>query len=304
VTFGGIVDVAIDSAGRILVVDHVDQVVRIFDSQGRKAGVMGGPGEGPGEFRLPYRIAIAPDGMVYVFDQYQGRLSEFDRELRFIRSLLLQPTLTAADLAVTADAIVMTGIDRLSRTDARVIHVFGRSDGVRQRAFGRLLPARSPEVAREVGPGPFAIASDGRIWYATPGPYAIEVYARTGERELVLDRPNDFLPPAEDGFSLIASEGRVRMRVNPQAAMLAMWHGAGSRLYVMSRLLDERIVVDEFRAGDDGGRTVPVLVRSSVSAMPLLYPERMISPDTYLISTRDADGVRGLAKVRVRSGFP
>jgi len=49
--------------------------------------------------------------------------------------------------------------------------------------------------------GELAPARDGGIWYAQVAPYLIERYSRSGQLEIQVHRPNDFLPSAERRFS-------------------------------------------------------------------------------------------------------
>ncbi|MYA12060.1 MAG: hypothetical protein F4087_10575, partial [Gemmatimonadetes bacterium] len=62
--FGDVQSVAFDAAGNLLAFDQHDQSQRIYvvDSEGRLVREMGGPGEGPGEFKRAVAMAVMPDG--------------------------------------------------------------------------------------------------------------------------------------------------------------------------------------------------------------------------------------------------
>ncbi len=73
---GHVVGLAADGR-RIYVLDDQVPVVRVYDWEGRHLRDIGGEGEGPGEFRNPAGVAVGPDGLVYVHDGGQGRITVF-----------------------------------------------------------------------------------------------------------------------------------------------------------------------------------------------------------------------------------
>ncbi len=75
-----------DQAGRAHVLNMGDKTVRVYDSVGTLVRVVGGPGEGPGEFVAPADMAVAPDGTLYVLDVGNFRVSAFGTEDGLFRS--------------------------------------------------------------------------------------------------------------------------------------------------------------------------------------------------------------------------
>lgn len=65
-TFGDVTSLAVDSGGRIYVGDRISNSVRAFGLDGDHLGLVGGEGEGPGEFRWPEALALGPEGRLYV----------------------------------------------------------------------------------------------------------------------------------------------------------------------------------------------------------------------------------------------
>jgi DNA-binding beta-propeller fold protein YncE len=59
--------------------------VHRFGTDGAYRASWGEPGTGPGEFRLPHGIAVAPDGTVVVADRENSRLQFFSPDGRFLR---------------------------------------------------------------------------------------------------------------------------------------------------------------------------------------------------------------------------
>ena len=60
--FGDIVDVAVDHAGRLYVLDREFSEVRVFHPDGSLIDSFGRPGKGPGEFRKPMSITVSDSG--------------------------------------------------------------------------------------------------------------------------------------------------------------------------------------------------------------------------------------------------
>lgn len=87
--FGRIGDVAVDSEGRIYAADREAQHVKVIGPSGALETTIGGPGEGPGEFRLPRALALARGDSLYVFGL--RTLSVFSPETRaFVRRVEIQ----------------------------------------------------------------------------------------------------------------------------------------------------------------------------------------------------------------------
>jgi surface protein len=71
--FDGVQDTAIDSSGNVYTVEHTNQRVQKFDSNGNFISKWGTPGTGDGQFSLPVSIAIDSNNNVYVLDATQKK---------------------------------------------------------------------------------------------------------------------------------------------------------------------------------------------------------------------------------------
>lgn len=80
VLFGSIPGLAVNAAGQIFVGDGTSLDVRVFSADGDLIGRLGGPGEGPGEFRRITSLAVGSSGSVHVYDSRRRMLSSFDPE--------------------------------------------------------------------------------------------------------------------------------------------------------------------------------------------------------------------------------
>jgi len=84
--FSEITAVAIDGMDRVWVLDREDNVIKVFDGDGRFVRKIGGEGGGPGEFADPIGLAFGPDGQVWVCDPTNGRYAVFDTTGAYVKS--------------------------------------------------------------------------------------------------------------------------------------------------------------------------------------------------------------------------
>lgn len=303
VSFGGIGGVATDAAGRIFVADFRLQVIHVLNQSGRVLRTIGRAGDGPGEFRLPMRVAVAPDGHLFVYDAYQGRLSEYDTEHRFVRSHILTPRLSVRTMLATSTSVTFSGIDPNPAGSDAVLHEYSREHGTLIRSFGRIHVVRSPDLARRAPAGPVAPGPDGSWWYASPGPYRIEQYSAAGELLLRTERPNDFLGPAEEGIGVHSQGNRVTFSNRPRAVVSRLSLMPDGSLWHQVTLESGEVVTDRFEITRRGAQSVPRLAQSWVGRFPVL--SNSLGAGEFLVqSAEPATGAAGLMRVRIRGTTP
>jgi hypothetical protein len=66
------------SDGLIVVADAGSSSLRVFDANGSFTALIGGPGEGPGEFRSMHHFARLPGDSLLIYDLQLGRVTLFD----------------------------------------------------------------------------------------------------------------------------------------------------------------------------------------------------------------------------------
>jgi hypothetical protein len=86
VLFGNPVDALFDGQGRLVVADWKLNTLLVFDDEGALVQRIGGPGEGPGEFRMMSGVVRGPGDSLYVMDMQLRRVSVFSPEGVFGRS--------------------------------------------------------------------------------------------------------------------------------------------------------------------------------------------------------------------------
>jgi tripartite motif-containing protein 71 len=76
-------DTGVTDKGWVWVVDGGNHQLVLFDKQGRRQAVLGGPGKDEGQFQGPVGMDLGPKGELYVADRGNNRIQVFDSKLRF-----------------------------------------------------------------------------------------------------------------------------------------------------------------------------------------------------------------------------
>lgn len=90
-SFNEIRDIAVDSKGRVFVLDYQTEEIRLFGADGKFIRLVGRKGAGPGEYRQPNGIRLAPDGTLWVNDHRNARYTVFTAEGEFAKQVLATP---------------------------------------------------------------------------------------------------------------------------------------------------------------------------------------------------------------------
>lgn len=190
-SLGSIMAAQVAPDGGVYVVDHVNARIVAFDAEGRRRWVMGRRGRGPGEFQIPYRIDVRPDGTIFVFDVGVGEVTAVSPAGAFVARYRLPFALTQVDGLVALDGeLIVAGTTRHPAVRGRGIHRFQlRSPELRHLAsFGPLPSARDPAVLQMWGAGPLVRGPTGTLWYTRRLPYEIYAFDASG-RQLRVIRP-------------------------------------------------------------------------------------------------------------------
>ena len=91
VFFGNIFDMAVNSSGDIYVVDGQAASVYVLSETGELTDRIGRKGEGPGEFMRARNVVIGAGDAVFVFDNQNYRLSQFEPKThRYVYSTFVE----------------------------------------------------------------------------------------------------------------------------------------------------------------------------------------------------------------------
>ena len=103
---GGPSGLAVNGRGQVFVADYKGHRVSVFNQNGRYQYSFGSEGDGPGQFKNPDQICIAPDGLVYVTDG-NNRVQVLEQDGKFVRQFGKDVLKCPTGIAVTKDGHVV-----------------------------------------------------------------------------------------------------------------------------------------------------------------------------------------------------
>lgn len=204
---GALISGALASDGTIYVLDYEQARVVSLTNDGRLQWQAGRKGAQPGEFQLPYRITVRPDGALAVFDRGTNAISTFSSEGQFLGRATLPTRFFQLDNLVITDhgEVVTSGtIATEGVQDKHGIHVYKYVGSVLEpvRSFAPLPVVRDPIVYRFWGAGSLAISRDGSLLYVRRLPYEIYHYDPSGRQHGVLRPPFQLKGFPDDQFRI------------------------------------------------------------------------------------------------------
>jgi hypothetical protein len=137
--FSYMLDIAVDSAGNLLILDEDNPTIRAFDARGRFVDVAGRRGAGPGEFRRPWTVGLGVDGRIDVLDPGNARISTYrlsDNELRYSHDTPI--TFSAIDICLLGSRRYLLAREGLLLREVNAAGRIVREFGERERAEGEL----------------------------------------------------------------------------------------------------------------------------------------------------------------------
>jgi hypothetical protein len=182
---GTVDDVALDSAGRVLVLDMAFRMIRAFTPSGKPEFTVGGAGDGPVEFRTPIALWAAPDGAIVVVDVVHGaKWIALDRQRRPTLARRLPLVGAARGACVIADQLViispaMAPASGSVRAEETILRVYALSSG-QHRSFGEPYRTTNPIVRLILSEGVVGCADDGTIITALSWLPFVHGYRRDG----------------------------------------------------------------------------------------------------------------------------
>ena len=197
--FTVLLDADLGRNGTVYLVDMYNYQIVAVDPTGKIAWKSGGQGRGPGEFRTPYRLAVAPDGTVYVFDRFGSAISRFSSRGEFIDRRHVDFSFETVDgFVVHADGrIAISGTTSYGVPSDSAVHVFD-PDFRHLRSFAPLPTAENRMVLSYHGAGPITPTAEGNLIYVRRLPYDIYHYSIDGERLGTSEGPFKYDVTADD----------------------------------------------------------------------------------------------------------
>jgi hypothetical protein len=208
--FGKSIGFSADGLGNMYILDWDRKHIRKFAPDGKYLLTFGRQGQGPGEFTNPSTVRFAPDGSLYVSENWGNRLYFFDSDGRFLRQVTLPehiydiwitPAGTRLGIRHMAPRYVGQGATEDTHTifDDQFRPILELYKDVVDLKFpeDRSLAQRLADIHTYflARPNPVAAMSDdGRIYFGLTNTYAIDVYSPEGRKLRTISRD---IPAAE-----------------------------------------------------------------------------------------------------------
>jgi hypothetical protein len=202
-------DMTLDSQGRIWIADAMNKKVVVFDHDGKLIQTIGRAGDGPGEFRMPFKIA-ANDTVVRVYDLMHAAVQVYRSDGTYLvnhrgpratlgAALSAEGTLVNSVNGMDSALATIYSLDDSATTrlgplvappiaQPRAGHLFDLSNAIKAEVQkGRI----ATEARNMVSP---AIGSHGTVWLLVQAEHEIRKYSADGS--LLWRHPLD-VPEAE-----------------------------------------------------------------------------------------------------------
>ena len=153
--------------------------VGVFDQDGRLKKVLGGLGEGPGEFTFINHVVVGSGDTLYVYDHTQLRRSVFDPDHEFVRTDPIPAFMWQIVPLPSALMVVNSSISTRERV-GWPLHTIGPDGGVLH-SFGADPPVSRPDQSLLEHRG-IAIDTEGVLWVAPRKAYELSTYSEVGAR--------------------------------------------------------------------------------------------------------------------------
>jgi len=211
----------VDNNENIYILERRDQIIRVFNSNGRQINTIGAKGSGPGEFQeiLP-SMAMTNDGQLLIQDATSRRLSFFDISGRILKSvqrktrpgkflLIKEKSFFSTYLENSRDAYGLITSSRVKEIDFNGTEKEIEGDF----AVGRFVPIRMEGMMVYYNE-PVIRASEfvgdqakNRFYHCINDRYLIDVFDISGKIFRKIDRPYKPVPFTEE--DAIAYRARV-----------------------------------------------------------------------------------------------
>ncbi len=197
----------VDQNENIYIIDIQDQVIKVFDPNGKYLRTIGRKGEGPGEFKSIQYQAFLPDGRLLVMDYSAHRSSFFDSSGNFIESYQWRKRLAQLHFVTNSSYIVneYTYEEDMPSEGRKLWIKEYNFEGNEICSFGEFVESKIKEVSegnRSVmmgvphSPKSIFAADQNRqfLYHFLNNNYIIEMYDKSGKVFRKIDRPYDALP--------------------------------------------------------------------------------------------------------------
>jgi len=185
-------DLAVDSQGRLHVLDTGNNRIQVFDREGKFVKTIGRRGQGPGEFFMPESMAFDGAGNLYVVEGNNGRIQQITPEGKIGKTWKLDPGLGKIHLPSSGQLLLAgggTGLGGMFQLNGGSLNAnaelpplakFINSDGKTVKEFGRGAAFDDPMVTRTANTLTSSLDSSDNLFLAFINQNRVEKYASDG----------------------------------------------------------------------------------------------------------------------------
>ena len=155
----------------------------VYDAEGRFRRTLGAAGDGPGEYRLPGRIRLGPDGSLLILDIRNRRITRVSAGGEVLQTVEIRTLQVLDFVALDGDARFFVSGFGVGDGGLSVVTEVVDGEGT---TLARLGSVSAEPWTANFFRGPVGLDGGGRLWSARPGGYAFEAWEADGDREPVL----------------------------------------------------------------------------------------------------------------------
>jgi sugar lactone lactonase YvrE len=201
--FNAPMDIALDAAGNIYILDSGNCRIQKFSPEGKFLMSIGRTGQGPGEFANPTSIDVDSKGFVYVVDSNQNRLVVFKPDgghfksyptsglglgrIRFMKSGLIATRVEGGGVFIKGPGS-KPGLPELPTKLIKLLDLELNPKAV----FGEAIDYKEPITNQMANGSQIEVGKDDQIYLAFFYQNRIEKYAPDGKLLWKADRPLNF----------------------------------------------------------------------------------------------------------------
>ena len=304
--FGREMDIALDGARNIFVLDRLNHRVAHFSSRGEHLGDIGRAGSGPGEFQDPRTLSLLPDGRLIISDRGTRIVVFLPTDSGFVHSNTITTGILTEHACSVGDRVFVSGWNRgqirvnkatgrvdqgASGADETIIHEIPMFEDRAPQSFGKGYRDDSWVVRSELSRGPIAcVREPSRVVFAYDRIPVVSAYSAGSGTLLWAARLEDYLQPPLIEFAEIdglGTHGRVGQDIVMSLTPVSPHHLALQTLRLPATRPGEEIEPDDTEirtylmdAGTGQGAfisaSLPLIADASVdyyvAVWPLPYP--------------------------------
>jgi hypothetical protein len=262
--FNSPIDMVVDNAGSLYILDSGNQRIQVFGPDGRYVRTIGRKGQGPGEFSGPNSIDIDGEGHLYVLDDRQKRIQVLTTQGEVLKSIRVgnlridrMRLLGSGELVIRSYVAWGMAGAPTQKTLPKLVKVLGPDLEVR-REFGEPVEF-GDEITNTAGNSCyFAVDADDHIYLCFANQNRIEKYAPDGHLLWRADRELNFSTKLiQKGEQQITPNSATYIAPKFNRVAVGIAADAKGRAWVVTcdRQIRKEEVVDIITSGSPSGTT-------------------------------------------------